>query len=73
MQVPSGMTMTPQVPAIVPRPAIDSMSKVTSISSARRIGVDDPPGMTALSRFPSRRPPAMSWMKLRRFALAGSS
>ena len=73
MQVPSGMTMTPQVPAIVPAFAIDSMSKVTSISSARRTGVDDPPGMTAFSFFPSRRPPATSKMTLLKFTLAGSS
>ena len=73
MQVPSGMTMTPQVPAIVPAFAIVSMSKVTSISSARRTGVDYPPGMTAFKAFPSRRPPATSKTTLRSDALAGSS
>jgi len=43
MQVPSGMTITPPDPAIVPIFAIDSMSYDTSISSGRSTGVDDPP------------------------------
>ena len=60
MQVVSSITMTPAEPAIVPAFRRPSTSIVTSISSARRIGADDPPGTTAFSRRPGRTPPASS-------------
>ena len=59
----SSNTMTPAEPAIVPAFLSPSTSIVTSISSARRIGAEDPPGTTPLRRPFPETPPArsMSW------------
>ena len=54
MQVVSSMTTTPAEPAIVPAFRSPSTSIVTSISSARRSGAEEPPGTTAFSAPPVR-------------------
>ena len=60
MHVVSSITTTPAEPAIVPAFRSPSTSIVTSISSARRSGAEEPPGTTAFSRRPSATPPACS-------------
>ena len=60
MHVVSSMTTTPAEPAIVPALRSPSTSIVTSISSARRSGAEEPPGTTAFSRRPFGTPPARS-------------
>ena len=45
---------------MVPAAFRPSASMVTSISSAVRIGAEEPPGTTALSLRPSRMPPHWS-------------
>ena len=60
MHVVSSITTTPAEPAIVPAFLRPSTSMVTSIWSAVRIGADEPPGTTALSRRPFGTPPARS-------------
>ena len=60
MQQRSSITITPAEPAAVPTAASESTSKPTSIWSAVRIGVDEPPGITAFSARPSGIPPARS-------------
>src|SRR5439155_819870 len=62
----SSITITPAEPAIVPALRSPSTSIVTSISSARRIAADAPPGTTALSRPLPVTPPASSSMSRRR-------
>ena len=52
------MTMVPAEPSMEPALAMLSKSMGTSISSARRIGVEEPPGITALSLPPPLIPPA---------------
>ena len=56
----SSKTMTPAEPAIVPALRRPSTSMTTSISCAARIGADEPPGTTPLSRPLPLTPPARS-------------
>ena len=58
MQVVSSITMMAAEPSI--DPAFATSSKLAGMSSwsGIRIGTDEPPGMTALSWWPSRTPPA---------------
>jgi hypothetical protein len=58
MQVSSSMTMVPAEPSALPAFCRLSRSMFTSISSGRRTGVDDPPGITAFNFFPPRMPRA---------------
>ena len=58
MQVVSSITIMPPDPAMLPAAMRESKSMATSISSAVRILAEIPPGMTALSLFPLRTPPA---------------
>ncbi len=61
MQQRSSITITAAEPIAVPAPTSESKSSVTrSASAAVRIGVDEPPGMTALSVRPSAMPPPTS-------------
>ncbi|MOA67650.1 hypothetical protein D3C78_1949170 [compost metagenome] len=58
------MTIIPPEPAMEPRAAIASGSRVTPMaSSAVRIGQDEPPGITALSLRPFQTPPRFSARK----------
>src|SRR5947207_14970281 len=57
MHAVSSITIAPQEPSNVPFDASESKSIRTSHSSGRRIGTDEPPGMTPLSLFPFRMPP----------------
>ena len=68
------MTITAAEPIIVPACERESKSSVTfSASDAVRIGVDEPPGMTAFSDLPSAIPPPTSWMRSRSGKPCGSS
>src|SRR5208283_5539000 len=60
MSVSSSRIKGPPDPAIVFALASESKSNATSHSSALKIGVDDPPGITAFSFFPFRMPPQTS-------------
>ena len=51
------MTMVPAEPSMEPALARLSKSMATSISLAVSTGVDEPPGTTARSVWPSRMPP----------------
>ena len=66
------MTITPPDPAMLPAAIKESKSMATSTSSAVKILAEIPPGMTALSLFPSRMPPAFSINSFR-VTLTGSS
>ena len=52
------MTIMAADPSIDPALATPSKLAGTSIASGSSTGVDDPPGITALSCRPSRMPPA---------------
>ena len=54
----SSMTTTPAEPIMEPALRRPSTSMVTSISSALRMGAEEPPGTTALSRPLPATPPA---------------
>ena len=61
MQQRSSITITAADPIAVPACESESKSSVTfSASAAVRIGVDDPPGITAFSARPSAMPPPTS-------------
>ena len=58
MQQRSSIAITAAEPIAVPAAVIESKSRVTcSISSAVRITVDEPPGITAFSFRPPGMPP----------------
>ena len=58
MQQRSSSTITAAEPIAVPAPTSESKSSVTLLaSSAVRITVEEPPGITALSARPSAMPP----------------
>ena len=60
MHVVSSITMQPAEPSRVPFFASESKSMRTSISSAFRIGTEEPPGITPFNLFPFRMPPQTS-------------
>jgi hypothetical protein len=69
----SSMTTTPAEPIMVPALRRPSTSMVTSISSALRMGAEEPPGTTAFSRPLPATPPAWSSMSWRRVTETGAS
>jgi len=73
MHVVSSSTMMPAEPRSEPAFCTPSKLAGTSRSLGRRIGTEDPPGMTALSVRPSRTPPARSSMSSRSVMLIDAS
>ncbi len=73
MQVESSKTMMPPEPDIDPAAFTASTSREMSISSPRRIGEEEPPGMTAFTFRPPGIPPQSSMMSFLRLYAAGFS
>ena len=74
MQQRSSIAITAAEPIAVPAPTSESKSSVTRLaSSAVRITVDEPPGITALSARPSAMPPPRSLIRSRSGKPCGSS
>ena len=73
MQSRSSVTMSAPVPSNEPASAIDSKSSPTSRCSSVRNEVEEPPGVHAFRRLPSRTPPAISSITARAGVPIGAS